>query len=199
MTDIELFNSLNEQSKLLDNVCYSGGASGSDRFFGIWASKNNHEVLHYGFKGHKYKGHDILNNVIVPSELLNSDLVKNALIKANIKLQRNVPAPGYVYNLLARNSYQILNTERVYCMVEEVNKDTVSGGTGWAVQMYIDSTETPEIYAYSVGTGFCFEYDNKLKRFIKVLNVPKPYGRWTGIGTRKCTIQDLGKFSKKFI
>lgn len=195
---IDLFNILNEESKNAKNVCYSGGAKGSDRFFGIWATKNGHELLHYGFKDHKYKGHDPSFNVIVPQELLDSQEIKDLLHRANETLKRKVPSSGYVYNLLARNRYQILNTERVYCMVEEVNKKTVSGGTGWAVEMYRISTEKPEIYVYSINTGKCFEYDYKQDKFIEVLYVPKPHGKWTGIGTRSATIQHLKQFSKYF-
>jgi len=195
---VDLFNILNEESKNAKNVCYSGGADGSDRFFGIWATKNDHELLHYGFKGHKYKGHDPQYNVIVPKELLESDEIIQLLNKANQVLNRKVPSFGYVYNLLARNRYQIKNTERVYCMVEEVYKKTVAGGTGWAVEMYRTSAIKPEIYAYSIGTGKVFEYDHKQEKFIEVLYVPTPYGRWTGIGTRAATMHDLNKFSKKF-
>lgn len=195
---IDLFNILNEESKNTENVCYSGGASGSDRFFGMWATKNGHELLHYGFNKHKYQGHDPIHNVIVPQQLLDSQEVKDLLNRANENLNRKVPTSGYVYNLLARNRYQILNTERVYCMVEEVNRNTVSGGTGWAVEMYRISTERPVIYAYSIGTGKCFEYDYKQDKFIEVLYVPKPHGKWTGIGTRAATMQHLKQFSKHF-
>lgn len=195
---IDLFNLLNEESKNAKNVCYSGGAGGSDRFFGIWATKNGHELLHYGFKGHKYKGHDPSFNVIVPQELLDSQEIKDLLNKANETLKRKVPSSGYVYNLLARNRYQILNTERVYCMVKEVNKKTVSGGTGWAVEMYRVSTEKPEIYAYCTTLNKCYEYDYKQGKFIEVFYVPTPHGKWTGIGTRSATIQHLNKFSNFF-
>ena len=197
--NIDLFNLLNEESKKCENVCYSGGALGSDRFFGIWAAKNNHELLHYGFQGHKYKGHDPKYNVIVPSVLLECTEVLNILTEANKTLERKIPVKGtYVYNLLARNRYQIINTERVYCMVEEVYKNTVSGGTGWAVEMYRLSAQSPCIYAYSIGTNKIFEYDDKQDKFIEVLSVPKPFGKWTGIGTREATMNDLINFSKFF-
>lgn len=200
MTDkVELFESLLSASLQSENVCYSGGAKGSDRFFGIWAAEKGHDVLHFGFDEHKYKGHDNLLNVPVPDVLLQSRTIKDSLIKANLKLKRKVPSWGYVYKLLARNSYQILHTERVYCMVEEVNKDTVSGGTGWAVQMYIDSCPEPELYVYNIHTDKCYQYEVKQKKFVEVLHVPEPHGKWTGIGTRDCVIQHLKKFSSRFI
>lgn len=198
MSEIELFNLLNEESKNAMNVCYSGGASGSDRFFGIWATENEHELLHYGFKGHKYQGHDIKYNVIVPQELLNSEIIKNMLNNANDTLKRKVPIFGYVYNLLARNYYQVLNTECVYCMVENVYKNTVSGGTAWAVEMYRISNDKPQIYAYSIITRKVYEYDYRQDKFIEVFYVPTPKGRWTGIGTRNATSKDMKHFSLFF-
>lgn len=194
MTNEELHDSL----KNLNNVCYSGGAEGADRLFGIWASENAFQEIHFSFDKHKYHVPD--DKVLkLPNSVLQDPTVKDKLKKANQSLGRSVPKPGtYVYNLLARNSFQVLLTERVYCIAEVVSPTQVSGGTAWAIQMYIDQYEEPEIYCYDPYAKQAYYYDFKIKEFVPVLEVPKPHGKWTGIGSRKTTQKQMDSFVSLF-
>lgn len=193
---------LTEISQLLssfENVCFSGGAAGADRLFGLWASTNGHTEIHFSFKGHKT--HVPSDTILeLPNELLTSPEIINKLKTANKTLQRSVPKFGYVYFLLARNSMQVHNTERVYTIGKLISPSMLDGGTSWAVQMYLDQeSSTKEIYHYDIVDKEVYSYDNNLKEFVKVLNVPKPHGKWTGIGTRKATDEDMEAFASKFI
>lgn len=181
-----------------ENVCFSGGAAGADRLFGLWASENNHEQIHFSFKGHK--AHVPSETVIeLPNELLTSAEIGTKLKLANSSLGRSVPRFGYVYNLLARNSYQVYCTERVYTIGILVSPSQLDGGTAWAVQMYLDQDNPhKEIYHYDIIDKKTYSYDNSTKQFVEVQSVPKPHGRWTGIGTRKATEDDLRAFASKF-
>lgn len=194
MTNDELYDSL----KSLNNVCYSGGAEGADRLFGIWASENGFQEIHFSFDKHKYHVSD--DTVLkLPNSVLQDPTVKDKLKKANQSLGRSVPKPGtYVYNLLARNSFQVLLTERVYCIAEVVSPTQVAGGTAWAIQMYIDQYEEPEIYCYDPYAKQAYYYDYNVKEFVAVLEVPTPHGNWTGIGSRETTQKQMDSFVSLF-
>ena len=182
----------------LQNVCFSGGAAGADRLFGLWAYENGHDEIHFSFKGHKQ--HVRPETVLeLTNELLICAEVGMQLKIANSSLGRSVPRFGYVYNLLARNSYQIYCTERVYTIGELISPSQLDGGTAWAVQMYLDlPSEHKEIYHYDIMDNKVYKYCNTTKQFIETETVPKPYGRWTGIGTRRATEDDLRNFEKHF-
>lgn len=187
-------NELDEAIKGLSNVCFSGGAAGADRLFSIYAKNNGFEVINFSFKGHV---HSVDESTIleIPSKILSDISILNQLNIACYSLQRKVPKPGsYVYNLLARNSYQILNTERIYCIANITSPTKVSGGTAWAVQMYMDSVENPEIYCYDMNSRSVFYFDTVLKEFKQSLVVPPPHGNWTGIGSRNATEKHMQHF-----
>ena len=194
MTQTELAEMLVQ----FENVCFSGGAAGADRLFGLWALENKQYQIHFSFKGHKAHVPD--DTVIeLPNELLTSEDVRNKLKKANASLGRSVPKFGYVYNLLARNSYQVYCTERVYTIGTLVSPTQLDGGTAWAVQMYLDQDDSnKEIYHYDINDKKIYSYDNSTKQSVEVQSVPKPHGRWTGIGTRRATEDDLRAFASKF-
>ncbi|AQW88742.1 DprA-like DNA recombination-mediator protein [Serratia phage BF] len=192
---------LTEISNMMDqfeNVCFSGGAAGADRLFGLWAAQNGHEEVHFSFKGHK--AHVPPETVLeLPLDLLTSTEIIQKLKVANKSLGRSVPRFGYVYNLLARNSMQVYSTERVYTMGILISPTQLDGGTAWAVQMYLDQeSETKEIYHYDIVDKKIYSYNNVLKQFVEVQTVPTPHGKWTGIGTRRATQEDLEAFASKF-
>ena len=192
-------NDLQEMLLEFENVCFSGGAAGADRLFGLWAEENGHEEVHFSFKGHKahVKPETVLE---LPFEMLTCNEVGVQLKLANKALGRSVPRWGYVYNLLARNSYQIYCTERVYTIGQLVSPTQLDGGTAWAVQMYLDLNEDDkEIYHFDIMDKLTYKYCNETKQFIQVDSVPAPHGRWTGIGTRRATEEDLRAFEAKFI
>lgn len=181
-----------------DNVCFSGGAAGADRLFGLWAAENGQDAVHFSFA--KHKTHVDESTVLeLPNELLTCKEIQDQLKLANRTLGRSVPRFGYVYNLLARNSYQIYCTERVYTIGELVSPSQLDGGTAWAVQMYLDLNDSDkEIYHYDIMDNKVYQYCNNTKQFIEVQSVPKPHGKWTGIGTRRATQEHMDNFASKF-
>jgi hypothetical protein len=180
------------------NVCYSGGAAGADRLFGLWASVNGQDEIHFSFKQHKY--HVLESTVLeLPQSILSDISVQEKLKKANKSLKRKVPQVGsYVYNLLARNAFQVIITDRVYCLAKIIAPDQIDGGTAWATQMYIDACDEPELYVYNILDNKPYMYDISTKTFIQVESVPKPHGKWTGIGSRSATIIDMNSFEHYF-
>lgn len=182
----------------LQNAFFSGGALGADRHFTLYALEHGFECVNLSFKGHEHSvpEHTVLE---VPSHILNDKSVLNMLNTANRKLSRRVPKPGgYVYNLLARNRYQVYNIDRLYCISTFASPTQVTGGTAWAVQMYIDSVENPEIYVYDQATKLVYQYCNDTKMFVQQLSIPKPSGNWAGIGSRSATEKEMAHFTTFF-
>lgn len=194
MTINDLVSSLSE----FQNVCYSGGAAGADRLFGLWARANNIEEIHLSFNKHK---HHVDSNTVLelPHHILSDPEVMTKLQLANKTLKRKVPKNGsYVYNLLARNAFQVIASDRIYALAKIITPDRIDGGTAWAVQMYIDSTENPEIYVYNILDNSPYIYDKCSNEYKSISTVPIPHGKWTGIGSRSATKIDMDSFSAYF-
>lgn len=192
---------INDYIDKLTEVCFSGGALGADRLFGLYSLENDIPYIHFSFDAHSSKEENLLT---VPAELLESSYVINKLRLACRTLKRKVPYKGsYVYNLLARNYFQIYKTERIYAMGKLNSPTEVDGGTAWAVQMYLDECSekniNAEIYFFCIKTHQVYSYNNELKQFEVVDNVPKPFGKWTGIGSRSATNTDLMAYRKKML
>lgn len=166
-----------------DNICFSGGALGADHFFGLWCEENDIPYIHFSF--HKHRIYSTENVLEVPNDYLVSSDVQYALKLANSTLNRKIPKPP-TYNLLARNYYQVLYTERVYAVSVLESPTRVKGGTAWAVQMYLDKCKaqgiTPEVYVYDYLEDVVYSYIDGY--FQEVHSIPTPHGKWTGIGSR---------------
>lgn len=168
-----------------ENICTSGGAIGSDLFWGDLALTLGHSLYHISFKGHKI---DLKNSKakssnisILGQKLLN--LSDEKIHMANLKLNRTFPTKSEkVNNLLRRNWYQIRKVESVYA-IAPLEGQFVGGGTGWAVQMYLDrDIEDKRCYVFNIIDKKWYLLNNiEIKSIEKP---PLPSGRWAGIGTR---------------
>lgn len=181
---------------------FSGGAQGADRFFGLFCKDLSIPYIHFSFNKHKTQEDNCLE---IPDEYLtDSNEIYESLKKANLVLRRKIPYRyGYVYKLLARNHYQIMFTDAVYAIATLETPTTVSGGTAWAVQMYIDQCKErniqAKIYVFCVKKYKAFYYNNETCEFEECSSVPRPSGLWTGIGSRKISYLHLEKFKEYFI
>ena len=173
---------------MTSNVCFSGGAAGADVAWGIIASKNNHQVIHYSFEGHNAKTPDYVK-VLTEAELEDAD---EHLKKASKSLQRPIPFhKPWVANLLRRNYYQVCHTERVYA-VSKINRfcdsrSCVDGRTAWAVEMAMDM-EVREINVFDQvqNKWFYWNCGGWLEG-----KPSTPHGHWTGIGSRNISNEGL--------
>lgn len=191
-------NELDSWIRCQTNTFYSGGAAGADRLFTLYAIENGFECINFSFSKHV---HYVPEETVlrIPADILGDNEIYNELVRASRNLSKKVPQKNtYVYNLLARNSYQIFSTERIYCISTLVSPNTVSGGTSWAVQMLINKEEHPEIYLYDYYDKCVYSYDSVLKQFTEVFFVPTPHGNWTGIGSRNAEPKHLEHFKTFF-
>lgn len=178
---------------------YSGGAKGADYLFNEFALQHGFTPINYTFNKHKYVT-ETKYNIMLNNDYLNDNIITNALKKANTSLDRSIPPKGsYVYNLLARNFYQILNTNAVYAISNLVSPSRISGGTAWATQMYIDlcinENSVLNLYLYDLISECVFYFDLEQYRFIVCDYIPFPNDSFTGIGSRDTTKNDFIKFT----
>lgn len=188
-TDEPLFEALK------GNICLSGGADGSDLQWGMNAGRDGQSVIHWSFEGHK-SGAPAQEQVILTQEQL--ERADEALKRASKPLKR--PWPGKrsqnVKSLLRRNWYQVRWAESVYAVGSFRHDGVVNGGTGWAVQMFLDrhaqlaQFEPLPLYVFDQENGQWFQYVGGWKA---IDAPPKPQGIWAGIGTRE--LNSAGKWA----
>lgn len=170
-------------------VCHSGGCPGADMAWELAGREYNVHTIAYSFHNHKQDGAN-------PKILSHAELHEGyaAAQRADKTLKRyfdNIQYP-YIKNLLARNWFQIKNSEAVFAigwMKKQPN--IVDGGTGWAVQMAIDSDKPVYVYVQNdssmlVGrTGQWVRW--MVNHFEPIDYVPKLTKNFAGIGSRDLT------------
>ena len=183
------------------NICFSGGAKGSDLAWGDAALAAGHQVIHFSFEGHRTHAPQSTLYVMSMEELQQAD---EHLKVANQSLKRYLPfQKPWIINLLRRNYYQIRDTHSLYAISSFDKKGQVNGGTAWAIQMFFDKLKCEEkkldefpIYCYSQVTNFWMQLTNQ--GWIKLPGTPStPKGLWTGVGTRD--LIESGAFAIKSV
>lgn len=176
----------------LNNItCHSGGAEGSDFFFFESIGES------YGVKTNAYsyktKYHTSTNKVEISDEDYNEGILQ--IKKANKTLNR-WSIEKYM-NLLARNWAQVKYSKQVFAIGyivnpgEKVGKyyckskhQSVSGGTGWAVQMAIDNKK--DVFVFDQIKSKWFRWSYSSISFIEMKEVPKiGVQDFAGVGTRE--------------
>lgn len=175
------------------NCCLSGGAPGADLRWGVCAADHGHQVQHFSFAGHNSGAPEALLVRLSQKQLKQADEFCH---RANKTLRRRFPTrSSHSTNLLRRDWYQVRDAEACYGIgTLNVSPDTevkvgalvhgrVTGGTAWAIQMFIDRHDG-ELCA-------CYFFDQTLCRWFAwnrgwqaLYAPPVPSGMYAGIGTR---------------
>lgn len=183
------------QEILKGDICLSGGAAGSDAQWGMNAGRIGQSVIHWSFVGHKHSVADQEVVRLTDEQLLKADA---ALRKASKSLKR--PWPGKrsrtVSSLLRRNWYQVAWSDSLYAISTINEKNLVDGGTGWAVQMFLDRFE--KLSKFEPIPAYVFDQNRKqwfqwIDGWKPIESPPRPQGIWTGVGTR--SLNDDGKWA----
>lgn len=167
--------------------CYSGGAKGADTLFGQCANKAGHVVAHFHFDEQKKYQKDFF--ILTQEQLDGSDPY---ILKANETLKRgNFSAyDKYVKNLIRRNYVQVACADSLYAVAWlDPYSNSVLGGTGWAVQMFIDQKAHLPCFVYCMEEEGWFKWDKRTQEWLPVAKdqIPKPQGDYAGIGSRDLT------------
>lgn len=174
----------------MENLCLSGGAAGADVQWGMVAGRAGHSVRHFTFKGHKSTAPAEEIVVLTQEQLSVADV---HLYMANKTMKRKWPiANQFVSNLLRRNYYQVAWSDSVYA-VASIEDGMVTGGTCWAVQMFLDrfGFDPAPVYVFDQLTDRWLTWSGT--GWIDCPEVPVPTGVWAGIGSRD--LKDNGKLA----
>lgn len=157
---------------------FSGAANGSDTYWQNLGTKYGVRVQAFSFKAHggKTSARVVLNN----EQLKQAD---EFLHKANKTLKRHFPTRNnFVNNLLRRNWYQVRDSNGVFAIGKlSASRSTIEGGTGWAVQMAIDSIKP--VFVFDTVNGLWKQFEYRKKKFV-CCEPPRLTLNFTGIGTR---------------
>jgi hypothetical protein len=175
----------------MEHICLSGGAEGADLQWGMTCGTMGHLICHFSFQGHRTRAPASEVVVLSEEQLQAADEPCKAVSGA---LKRWFPPKSlFVRNLLRRNWYQIKDAERVYA-VATIENGIVSGGTAWAVHMFIQRHEGRPCE--------CYVFDQKADGWFAwvdggwegIEQPPVPHGVYAAIGSR-----DLGSNGKEAI
>ncbi|MCK9446589.1 hypothetical protein M0Q50_06985 [bacterium] len=159
-------------------TCHTGGAPGADSVFEFECKYADYNVIVYSFDGHNTKSP---NRKLISQEELNESFkfIKNT----NLRLHRNLNnLSPYVKNLLARDYYQVFNSDAVYAIGLLDTYNTVKGGTGYACSCAIDLHKP--IYLFDQDKNYWMNYEFLLNKFVIYNEIPKLTENFAGIGTR---------------
>ena len=170
-----------QQAKSLSRFTnHSGGAIGSDSYWGTTGEKYGVTSRHYHAEGAKTPTG---NTPVTREQLLEAD---EHLKKANETLKRRFPTSNeFINNLLRRNWQQVKNSDEVFA-ISTIKNNLVEGGTGWAVQMAIDTGKPVHVFDQNTNSWYTYENGSWVKTETPVLTP-----NFAGIGTRQ--ISEAGK------
>ena len=171
----------------MNYICHSGGCPGADMEWEREGEKYGVKTIAYSFHNHVQEGKN-------PKILTVDELAEGWFhVKlADKNLQKNVESldSPYMRNLLCRNWFQVKNAEAVFAISNGfLTKDTVKGGTGWAVQMAVDCDKPVFVFYQDAMGGGWFRYMpivgfESLRGEIPRLSENFDVINFAGIGTR---------------
>jgi len=176
----------------MNYTCHSGGCPGADMEWEREGEKYGVKTIAYSFHGHVQEGKNPF--VLMGKEL--DEGWKHVLI-ADKTLKRNVESLSSTYarSLLARNWFQVKNSDGIFAIAKSMTSTTVEGGTGWAVQMAVDSGKF--VYVFDQQSGRWSWYHPSDHVFTYTDKIPILTENFAGIGTRD--INEKGKEAIKKI
>lgn len=180
----KFINTVNGSTSSNTYTNHSGGALGSDFYWGNIGEKYGVESKHYYGEGNKKTPFG--NTPVSKSAMEEAD---SHLKEANKTLNRKFPtSKEYVNNLLRRNWQQVKNSDAIFAVSTIADNNTVNGGTGWAVQMAIDNNKP--VHVFDQDKGKWYEYNYSTKSWDET-DTPTLTKNFAGIGSRE--LKDVGK------
>ena len=114
-----------------DCVLYSGGATGTEEFFGITAEQYGLEEVNYSFAGHQPVRQRGIKN-LGPEELSLKDV---SLAYVSKLMSREYTRAPLFRRVLQSICWQVSSGEEIFVVGVIQQDGTVKGGTGWSVEL----------------------------------------------------------------
>jgi hypothetical protein len=110
---------------------YSGGAKGTESYFGALAEKSGMEEVNFTFPGHLQE-RERGSRQLTERELAMGDV---SLLYVSRRLNRSYRQESLIRTVLQSIWHQVSWSEQVFVVGEIQDDSTVVGGTGWAVEL----------------------------------------------------------------
>lgn len=181
-------------------INHSGGCTGADMCWENEGKPYGVKSVAYSFYNHVQDGEN--QKILTYDELQEGWKHVEIAAKSLHRPIGRIEIP-YVKNLLSRNWFQVKNAEAIFAVgkFDGNTQKKVAGGTGWAVQMAMDSGKP--IYFFDQPTNKWYIYLYSYKTFIEMYVIPTLTENFAGIGTRELNafgvlaIQRLYEFNFK--
>lgn len=158
---------------------HSGGATGADTFFELEGEKYGVKTVAYSFKGHNTKSKNVK---ILTDEELNEGMEHINIANKTLKRHIGNISP-YVRKLLARDWFQVKNSDTIFAVSSLQDESKVTGGTGWATQMGIDNNKI--VYVFDQNQNKWFRFSYIMYKFLEMDKEPTLTDNFAGIGSRE--------------
>ncbi|MCP4810796.1 MAG: hypothetical protein GY913_11270 [Proteobacteria bacterium] len=117
--------------RAIDCTLYSGGATGSEAAFGKLAEQFGLSELNFTFDGHRQE-RTVGSKLLSDRELAAGDV---SLVYVSKRLHRTYSEGSLIRRVLQSLWHQVSRAQQVF-VVGSINSDgTVTGGTGWSVEL----------------------------------------------------------------
>jgi len=169
-------------------ICFSGGSKGADTVFTYCAGLIGHSAINFSFLNHSTPCPKDTIIILNQHELSIAD---PKLEEANKLLRRKYPTRyEYVNNLLRRNYYQIIYSDKIFAVTPIEKNGLPAGGTGWTIVLGVLSG-IQEVYVFDCKQQSWFEKLEGKWQWKPIETPPVPDGKYTGIGSHE--LPEMGK------
>ena len=180
----------------MNYICHSGGCPGADMEWERQGEAYGVKTIAYSFHNHVQAGKN-------PKILTVDELAEGwfHVLLAEKTLKKNVESldSPYMRNLLCRNWFQVKNADAVFAISNGfLTKDTVKGGTGWAVQMAVDCDKPVFVYYQDAMGGGWFRYMPIVGVESCRGDIPVLTENFAGIGTREINLYGIDAIKKVY-
>lgn len=172
----------------MNYINHSGGAIGADSTFDSIGKSKGFNVHRHYYHGKKTP----MGNLEITDRELREGWLH--VLQANKTLKRK---PHAYQDLLSRNWFQVKNADAIFAIGELKTTSEVNGGTGWAVQMAIDSHKTVYVFDQTIVYYCWFVYDYETKKF-ECCEAPVLTENYAGIGTRSINEKGIKAITKLY-
>ncbi len=175
-------------------ILYSGGASGTEQFFGSLAETWGIEEVNYSFDGHQIERRRGVR-ILTTEELTGKDV---SLSYVSRLLHREYTKAPIFRKVLQSICWQVSSGDQIFVVGSIQDDKTVKGGTGWGAEFAKICNKSLFVFDQPNDTWFTWKEDN----WIKVVDPVVEVRHFTATGTRflenngRIAIQNL--FARSF-
>ncbi|MBQ7607545.1 MAG: hypothetical protein IJU76_06200 [Desulfovibrionaceae bacterium] len=157
-------------------ILYSGGAAGTEQFFGSLAESWGIEEVNYSFDGHQIERRRGVR-ILTSEELTGKDV---SLSYVSRLLHREYTKAPLFRKVLQSICWQVSSGDQVLVVGSIQEDKTVKGGTGWGAEFAKICNKNLLVFDQPNDTWFTWEEDD----WIKVIDPVIQAKHFTATGTR---------------